>query len=835
MPTRAKIYIAIVLALGGASLIVPLVALAQLQTASPWIFWAYFLLTVSTSGLKVRLPMVFATLSVNFLFILVGIVYFTLPQAVVLGAAGTIVQCLWRAHVRPKLVQIAFSTSSICLATFAAHAVFHGVLGNILGVLHPLRMGVAAFVYYIVNTGLIAGVIAMTGGKSIYRTWYDNYFWVLQYHMVGSGIAWLVVVLLHQEAWHASVIIFPMVYWIYHSYRGYIDRLQKDKHHVEEMAGLHLRTIEALALAIEAKDATTHEHLQRVRVYAIEIGKEMGMSSIELEALQAAALLHDIGKLAVPEHIISKPGRLTPEEFEKMKIHPVVGAEILEQVKFPYPVVPIVRAHHEKWDGSGYPCGLANEEIPVGARILAAVDCLDALASDRQYRKALPLDQAMNIVIAESGKSFDPVIVDILSRRYVELEKMAAGSSVPEKPKLSMDVKIERGLAPAAGFAVSAEDSPASGQDQTSPDPLSSAAAATQEARMLDELTRDLGNSLSLPEALALVAVRLKLLIPYETVVTYIRHGDKLIPEHVSGENLRLFTSLEIPVGQGLSGWVAENHKPILNGNPSVEAGYLNDPTKYSTLRSALAVPLNGVSSSVGVLALYRSERDAFSKENLRILLAISSKVALAVENSLGQGRLETSITTDYLTSLPNARALFLSLDNQISRARRGGSALAVILCDLDGFKQVNGRFGHLIGNKVLQAVANGLRERCDEDDFVARTGGNEFVVLIAGASPGDLETRIEAMRSVVRKAGEITPEPCPLSLSVGVAIYPRDGEDAEELLAESDRRMYKNKRARHKANLISLNAALLEGGVLEGGVREGVPAPEPEITAAAS
>ena len=121
--------------------------------------------------------------------------------------------------------------------------------------------------------------------------------------------------------------------------------------------------------------------------------RNWGSPESELEALRAAALLHDIGKLAVPEHIISKPGKLTPEEFEKMKIHPVVGAEILERVKFPYPVVPIVRSHHEKWDGSGYPDGLKGEDIPIGARILAAVDCLDALASDRQYRKAIPLDE----------------------------------------------------------------------------------------------------------------------------------------------------------------------------------------------------------------------------------------------------------------------------------------------------------------------------------------------------------------------------------------------------------------------------------------------------------
>jgi putative nucleotidyltransferase with HDIG domain len=202
---------------------------------------------------------------------------------------------------------------------------------------------------------------------------------------------------------------------------------------VESIASLHMRTIEALALAIEAKDHTTNEHLQRVRTYAIEVGKKMGLSPEDLDALRAAALLHDIGKLAVPEHIISKPGRLTPEEFEKMKIHPVVGAEILERVAFPYPVAPIVRWHHERWDGSGYPDGLKGEEIPMGARILAAVDCLDALASDRQYRKALPLDDAMNEVEKMAGRSFDPDVVAILKQHYVELERLARGAAAQSR------------------------------------------------------------------------------------------------------------------------------------------------------------------------------------------------------------------------------------------------------------------------------------------------------------------------------------------------------------------------------------------------------------------
>ena len=247
-----------------------------------------------------------------------------------------------------------------------------------------------------------------------------------------------------------------------------------------------------------------------------------------MQAVHAAALLHDIGKLAVPEHIISKPGRLTLEEFEKMKIHPVVGAEILQRVRFPYPVVPIVRAHHEKWDGTGYPAGLKGTEIPIGARILSAVDYLDALASDRQYRRALPLNEVMQRLAAESGKSFDPKVVDILKKRYVSLEKMALAQFGGEaNPLLSTEVKIERGLAPAAGFEnISAKDG--SGHEASF---LSSIAAARQEAQTLFELSQDLGASLSLVETLSVFSVKLRSLVPYDAITN---HGPMMseLPVH---------------------------------------------------------------------------------------------------------------------------------------------------------------------------------------------------------------------------------------------------------------------------------------------------------------
>jgi diguanylate cyclase (GGDEF)-like protein len=450
-----------------------------------------------------------------------------------------------------------------------------------------------------------------------------------------------------------------------------------------------------------------------------------------------------------------------------------------------------VRAHHEKWDGSGYPLGLKGAEIPIGARILSAVDYLDALASDRQYRRALPLREVMQKLSAESGKSFDPKVVDILQKRYQHLERLAvAKSSQDPAGPLSTAIKIERGLEPAAGFEnATAQDYV--GRETTF---LSSIAAARQEAQSLFELSQDLGASLSLIETLSVFSVKLKPMVPYDAIAIYIKREEELVPEYVNGDNYRLFSSLRIPLGQGLSGWVAHNRKPIINGNPSVEPGYLNDPTKFSTLRSALAVPLEGVSGVIGVLALYRAERDGFTTDHLRILLAVSGKMALSIENALKYAQAENSAITDYLTGLPNARSLFLQLDRELARCKRDNASLTVMVSDMDGFKQINDRFGHLEGNRVLRLFAQALKDSSREYDYVARMGGDEFVVIAPGLTPDAASKKAEQMRALARQAGnEVCGEDI-LSLSVGRALFPDDGNDAEQLLAEADRRMYLEK-----------------------------------------
>ncbi|HKD91266.1 MAG TPA: sensor domain-containing diguanylate cyclase, partial [Terriglobales bacterium] len=274
----------------------------------------------------------------------------------------------------------------------------------------------------------------------------------------------------------------------------------------------------------------------------------------------------------------------------------------------------------------------------------------------------------------------------------------------------------------------------------------------------------------------------------------YILREDCLVPEFISGDNFRLFASLRIPAGSGLSGWVAHNRKSIINGDPRVEPGYVHDPSRFAVLRSAISVPLEGLQGIVGVLTLYHGEADTYTADHLRILLAISSKVALSVENALAFQEAENSATTDYLTELPNARSLFLHLDRELARCRRLDTPLTVMVCDLDGFKRINDVFGHLEGNRVLKQFAKTLQGSCREYDYIARMGGDEFVIVAPGLSASAAEARGVCLGELAKATGrEICGEDW-LSLSVGYAMYPEDGTDTEKLLTEADRRMYLQK-----------------------------------------
>src|SRR5258708_6475855 len=400
-----------------------LVALAAMAWASSFSSWrgmslrlAMFVrMTLLSSRLKVRLTGVIGTLSVNYVFILLSAVSLPAMEVMIVALAGTLTQSLLGTTVRPAPAQVIINVSAVSVCAFLCNHVYNWPALRSLDSSVPVMLFWTSLCYFAFNTGTTAVILAITTQQKVHRVWYENYLWSAPHYLFGALLTSLLYACDRSFGWQYSVLVMPAIYFLYRSYNVYLNKIEEEKRHVTEMASLHLRTIETLALAIEAKDDTTHSHLRRVQIYALELAKEIGLGTDEIRALEAAALLHDIGKLAVPEYILNKPGRLTKEEFEKMKVHPVVGAEILECVQFPYPVAPIVRSHHEKWDGSGYPDGLKAEQIPIGARILSLVDVLDALASDRQYRPALKLEDALPYVTQRGGQEVGPRLGTMLT------------------------------------------------------------------------------------------------------------------------------------------------------------------------------------------------------------------------------------------------------------------------------------------------------------------------------------------------------------------------------------------------------------------------------------
>src|SRR5688500_8057120 len=303
----------------------------------------------------------------------------------------------------------------------------------------------------------------------------------------------------------ASLLLVPtFLYLTFRAFRTLTRRLEREREHAQQMSELHLATIEALALAIDAKDQTAHNHIRRVQIYATALARALGMSEEEVQAVKTAALLHDIGKLAVPEHILAKPGPLTPEEFQKVRIHPQVGAEIIGHVRFPYPVAPLILSHHERWDGRGYPAGLKGEEIPLGARVLCLVDHFDALTSDRPYHNPMTVEAAVALLEQESGKALDPRVVETFLAILPTVRVEAQRADV-ELPRVSLTITDR-------GHAAVLNAPPATEVTSTVFDDI---ALAHREIYALYQIAQTMGTSLGVADTMTLIASKLSNLVPF--------------------------------------------------------------------------------------------------------------------------------------------------------------------------------------------------------------------------------------------------------------------------------------------------------------------------------
>jgi diguanylate cyclase (GGDEF)-like protein/putative nucleotidyltransferase with HDIG domain len=751
-------------------------------------FFVYLVAILLSSGMKVALPRTEGTMSVNFPFILLGILQLSPLQAVILAVSSVIAQCRFRVIKPFTLIQILFNVSNVTTATVLAWHSYVGCLKLLGGEVAP-ALAVAATIYFVAQAPVTL-IIAWESGASPVGKWRQEFLWYLPFYLVGAMLAAAANLIGNMFGWMTSLLLIPMVYTVYRAYCAQTAIVRDRERHILETEALHLRTIEGLAMAVEAKDQNTHRHLMRVRVYVSELGKSMGLDKSLMQALTTASFLHDIGKLAVPERIINKPGKLTPEEFEKMKIHPVVGADILERVHFPYPVVPIVRSHHEAWDGSGYPDGLKGEEIPIGARILTAVDCFDALASERPYRRAMPIDEAMAFVKGRAGIQFDPQVVRLLEERYLELEEMAR-QQIEEVEPLKTDLFIERGAAPGAGFVSeqrgdsSSQGNPNAQAEQR--DSLSLIAEATRESRAVFELGRMLGSSLSPRDLSGMLSQRLQLLVPFDCLAVYLKREESVAALYLGGAHAQAFSARPIPLGEGVSGWVADSERPILNGNPTVESNLERGNESITENSSALSVPLFDLNGVVfGVLTLYSSQCAAFSKDHLRILQAIESNFALALQNALRFAAEESGACADQPVQFVDLRQFFARVDEKVRSARDDGRRFGVGICDLNPFRSAD----ELHKDAQLHAVVQEMCDSLNRADTVARTSGNEFAFVLPRMPNSSADSQSAVLEDAAQRACvrmKIEPD---ISLSAGVAFYPEDGESAEQLLGTANRRM---------------------------------------------
>ena len=817
LPLAARIYVATVIATGALlfGIFAPRATFDQ-----PVLFGVLLVLSGLTSSLKVYLPLTTggSTMSVSYAIDFAALLLLGPHETMLIAVVSAWCQCNLRMATRNPINRTLFSMASLAITVQVAGAVF-ATLGGVPGTLGETPAAIArplvgaAAAYFVANSLLVAIVIAFSTSESVLKTWKQNFLWSAPSYFVGAAVAiaaqWA---LIGWGVWVALLLAAPL-YLTYRTYKLYLERISDERRHVQEMADLHLATIEALARAIDAKDQTGQSHIRRVQVYAAGLAKALGMSASDIQGVKTAALLHDIGKLAVPEHILSKPGPLTHEEFQKIRIHPQIGAEIISAVPFPYPVAPLILSHHERWDGKGYPQELQGEEIPLGARILAVVDQFDALTSDRPYHRAIAHPAALAVLQEEAGKALDPSVVQLFVKMLPELA--AEAERVEDPPRPSAPQPSDQIDQPMLRLPLETKSTTV----------FDDIALAHREIYALYEIAQTMGTSLGVTDTMGLISSKLSTLVPFTSCALFLfdEPHDLLQCRFASGAEADSLGSMTIRSGQGLTGWVARNRRPLVNARPSADfeaAGLTSHPT---TLQTALVSPLLFNDRLIGALAAYHVEPNFYTDDHRRLLERVCEQAGAVIHNSIVFEQTQEDSLTDPLTGLPNTRFMFMHLTRELARAERLRTEVALLVMDLDNFKDINDNHGHHVGDKALREVAKVLRQVIRPYDICVRYAGDEFIVVLSGCGKEEAEQkRLELQRAVDAVELEVRPGRCiPLALSVGAAIYPYDGDNYETLLATADARMYRDKTERKQARL-ALAATGTDGRAITSGPNAG-------------
>lgn len=663
-------------------------------------------LTLLTGCFTVKVPSTDATISVSEAFVFASVLLFGAS----VGAVTVSLECLiilYRMNSeRRSIHRILFNVAAPAVAIWTSATVFfltsgikpystHGT--PVESLIVPLLL--FTLLYFLLNSWLVAIALGLETRQSSGRIWWTHFTPVSISYFSGASLAAVIVTYSHQLDLSTLSLIVPMLLVSYLTFRTSLARVDDANRHLTELNALYFSTIETLAMAIDAKDQITHGHIRRVQAYAVRLARQLGVHDDSLiRAIEAAALLHDLGTLAVPEYILNKPGRLTATEFERIKLHASVGANILSSISFPYPVVPIVRHHHENWDGTGYPDRLKATEIPIGARILSVVDCFDALTSDRPCRPRLSDAEAVGVLVQRRGSMYDPLVVDTFVSVYNQIR---------------IDSSVSKDASHGSSGALSAPIS-------LSPRGFDDIAASVDDNVMIYELAEALSDCENISTTIDTVVRHIRRLIPFSWSVFYRHDANAGLIEAAQtfGEPTGMLNGFTIPMGQRLSGWVAANHQTIVNSDPVLDLG---DVARTATprLRSCLSTPLMAGTELVGVLSLYSPVVDGFSEDHRRIIERVLRHAAQAFR------RAGTKVLATDSTALAcQGEAGAVDPGDLPSGPSRPWSDGILILIVVDGLARFKRLYGEETAEAVLREVASRshsiirgsvFRYRCDE------------------------------------------------------------------------------------------------------------------------
>lgn len=774
----SQLYVTIIVLAGAAVVCQAAVDLARGGIGWNWAVLA--LLTLLSGSATIALPLMPATVSVSETFVFTSVILFGPSAGTLTVALDAAIISFWSYRKGQPAYKVLFNVCALPLTIWvAAHLFFILTQLNAGGrplageplfrnpepvstrdLLGPLL--IFTVVYFGLNSWIITFAIALERRLKPFAIWRDNFAKLALNYFGGASVAALFVGYTKDLDYTYLIIIVPLLVILYFTFATSVGRVEDANRHLTELNTLYMSTIETLAMAIDAKDQVTHGHIRRVQRFAIGLASKLGVKdALLIRAIEAAALLHDMGKLAVPEYILNKPGPLTKAEFEKMKLHASVGADILSSIRFPYPVVPMVRHHHENWDGTGYPDGLKNTDIPIGARILSVVDCFDALTSDRPYRPRLADDVAIKILIERRGVMYDPVIVDVFVREYPSLISDQALDAV--EPKI--------GLSAITRATTSAAD----------PDPalavLDSINASTAEVLGLYDLTSALATQVGVDEVGGLIAQHIRRVIPASTCVVFIYDSitDDLVVKHASGEGAAHFGGLRFPRGQRLSGWVAANKQTILNSDPVLDLGEAARAMK-PLLRSCLSTVVLVGDELVGVLTAYSPDQNAFSEEHRRFLELLAGQVSHRLNS------FRTSIQSKTHSREPSLGTAGANIAQVVTppamQAILGDLSLSVIVVE-----RSQSDSGDTVCTEAFFTKAGAtIRQTLRGVDILFRYSADEFVVVLPQASPTIARAaseRIAVALSRLQSEHGVSAG----SLRVGVSASPLDGSSVERLI----------------------------------------------------